>query len=291
MKKIYHFLKKLIILNLKKFLEFKNYIFFLAKKFWDINYHKPKNNQKSGKFKKRKKKIDLGLIRPNYLLDYSTVLKICDVGKEGIEIIEDTAFTSQNYFNESRGLKVASFINDHFEKNDFTGKRILELGPGHYSFAMIARYLGAIVTCVEKDKSFIKLGRKIGFDVHDIDFNDLDLKNFESPFDGLWIKGTFNACNYKSEDSILKFSETITSLVKPDGWAFLTTVNKSADKNQSFVEQRISIQKNILKKLNWECTPIKSSHRKSYALNYSGSYYYFTKNISRIKVYSKSNNE
>lgn len=81
-----------------------------------------------------------------------------------------------------------------FSHEDFRGKEILELGPGHYAFALLARSLGARVVCIENDPTFAKLGRHLGFEIYERNFFDLTEIQLSEKFDGLFVKGTFNAC-------------------------------------------------------------------------------------------------
>ena len=225
--------------------------------------------------------------RPSYILNKSDVGNICDVGAEGVRIIEQTTFTSQRKYNPRRGIRIANIINDFFEPEDFAGKHIIELGPGHYAFALLARHLGAKVTCVERDPHFVKLGRYLGFQVIEKDFNDLNNDLPGVPFDGLWVKGTFNACNYRSNYEVEKFVERLTSLVKIDGWAWLTAVNKTKN-GEAFLMDRINVQLHSFVKNGWMATPIEDDERVLYALNYSGSPNVYSRNLPASAIKERS---
>ncbi len=226
--------------------------------------------------------------RANYLVHRKQVEDICFVGEEGVKILQATDFRSQTDYNPRRGARVANILNDYFEASDFRGKRILELGPGHYAFALLARHLGATVTCIEKDPQFIKLGQHLGIDVRDMDFNDLSLEALgEEPFDGVWAKGTFNSCNYGSEEEVAGFVKRITDLVKPGGWRWFTVVNKTAvagAEGERFLKQRMDAQYRAFLDHGWTATPIPEIDRPLYALKYRGSPFLFSKNLHRYEA-------
>ena len=215
-------------------------------------------------------------------LNQEKVLEVCDVGKQGLDIIASTSFKSQQSFNLRRGLRIANILRDQFELKHFVGQKILELGPGHYAFALLARYLGAEVVCVERDPAFAQLGRHLGFEVLEMDFADLRVKDFEQPFDGLWMKGSFNACVQKNESAIAEFVNRITELISPNGWGWMVTVNKASaalDNAEEFAKSRIEIQRQSFEDAGWDVSLISDEERSRYALNYTGGLYYFTRRI------------
>lgn len=210
---------------------------------------------------------------------------ICDVGEHGRSIIESTSFKSQTSYNFRRGRRMANIINDMFTTENFKGKRILELGPGHYAFALLAKSLGAEVFCIENDPSFAKLGRHLGFEVIEKNFFDLEEIELDRNFDGLFVKGTFNACNVKQPEYIDRFVEKYTSLIKSDGWGWFVTANKSSTNasnigNDNYVNERIELQREAFEKNGWDARTIHADFdRPRYAMNYSGSRYLFTRNL------------
>ncbi len=84
-----------------------------------------------------------------------------------------TEAAQKNYrrYKPARVIGAANVINDCFDRADFAGRRVLELGPGHYTFAIIARSLGAELVCVEKDPVLAEFGRRLGFDVVRLGFS------------------------------------------------------------------------------------------------------------------------
>src|SRR5262245_10573772 len=75
-----------------------------------------------------------------------------------------------------------------FTRPMFAGRRVLEIGPGSYAFAMIARSLGAEVTVIEPHMIFASAGRALGFPVEECDAADLarDGGMRGARFDGIW---------------------------------------------------------------------------------------------------------
>lgn len=224
--------------------------------------------------------------RPDYLIGLDAVDAICEVGDAGRAVIASTSFASQSAYNPRRGRRVANVINDMFEPAHFAGRRIIELGPGHYAFALLARHLGADVVCVERDPAFVQLGRHLGFEVLDQDFNDLHPGQFSDSFDGLWAKGIFNACRPNHDHSLSDFVGRITALLKPDGWGWIVTVNKTRNApagwdSQSFIDHRVELQRQAFAAAGWEVSLIPDTQRSHYALNYANSHYFFTKRLAR----------
>ena len=217
------------------------------------------------------------------LLQISTVLDVCDVGEDGQKIIATTSFKSQQSYNPRRGLRVANILADQFELHHFSQKKIIEFGPGHYAFALLARHLGAEVVCIERDPAFAALGRYLGFQVLEGNFSDILTSREQSLlFDGLWMKGSFNSCAKKDELEIQLFVAGMTKFLSSSSWAWVTTVNKASqniDIHPNFVKTRIELQRDAFYSFGWDISLIDDVTRSRYALNYSGSLYYFTRNI------------
>lgn len=212
--------------------------------------------------------------------------RICDVGTTGREIIDSTDFVSQSSYNYRRGRKIAKIIDDMFLPSHFEGKTLLELGPGHFAFALLARSLGANVVCIENDPNFAALGRHLGFEVIQENFFTLEKIKLEKKFDGLFVKGTFNACNSKDDKSLNDFVRKYSSFLLDDAWGWFVTVNKTGRSEvgmnlNDFVEKRIEAQRNAFENNGWLAQPIPEDFdRRQHAMNYSGSKYLYTKNLS-----------
>ena len=169
------------------------------------------------------------------LIENDEVLKVCQIPEGLLPLISGSGFNSQLEFNHRRGIKVANFINQFMNIEQIKGKRILELGPGHYSFSLIAQNLGAEVVCVERNEGFIRLGKELGFEVANLDFGlDMDALRSLGKFDGLWAKGVYNAYNYNQQE-MSSFFETIDQLLSNQGWGlFISNSNEVLSKISNF---------------------------------------------------------
>jgi len=161
------------------------------------------------------------------------------------------------------------------------GANVLELGPGHYGFALLARALGARVTCFEKDGAFAKLGAHLGFRMWEGDFySELGKGKYEEVFDGVWVKGTFNACHLKKSSRIMDFAKRLDACLRPGGWGLLVPVNKMGpDSGSQLVQECVRSQHDIMVALGWRAVELPESLRRAMAFHYSGSPFIYLKNL------------
>lgn len=211
----------------------------------------------------------------------SFVDKVSNLDSVALKILEDTDFSSQAEFNPRRARKVALAMERFGLTKKVSGQKILELGPGHFGFALIARALGADVTCFEQDPAFCRLGNYLGFSMREGDFySDLGGQSDLESYDGLWIKGTFNACRLGSGKKIADFAQRIDSCLKPEGWGLLVPVNKKGlETDAEEVRACIELQKHSMLSLGWEAMEISESARREMAFLYAGSPFIFVKNL------------
>ncbi len=228
----------------------------------------------------RKLKRELPPKRGERVISTADTLKACTYDQRALSIIEESDFTTHNRVGIHRHVRAANIINDFFEPGHFDGKTLLEFGPGHYSFAMLARHLGAVVMCVERYPPHVELGRHLGFEVLDCDFTKLTTETLGCAVDGLWMKGAFNACNFANDAAVHDVVGRITSVIKPEGWGWNVTVNKAPDRDpQESVDHRVAVQRRAYEEHGWVATPIDEADRKRYAVSYAGSPFYFTRNL------------
>lgn len=197
--------------------------------------------------------------------------------------------TRVTQYSPARAVRISNIINDQFELDHFRGKTILELGPGHYSFSMVARHLGARTLCVDRNPTLLELGRYLGFEVYDMDFYALTAETLGRQVDGLWLKGAFNACYHPSVDTVDRFVEQLNELIDPAGWGWSVTTNKpdermiaqlgDEEKVRRYQQARIEAQRAAFVRYGWSATPILESDRRRYSLKHKGGLYYFTKNL------------
>lgn len=213
------------------------------------------------------------------------VLRACELPADAVELVRGSSSESHTAYNRRRGMRAASAIADFFHLDHFQGRRIIELGPGHYSFSLLARHLGAHVVCVEYDPALCELGRRLGFEVHQADLDRLQPDFFPQPFDGLWLKGCLNACRLESDQRVAEVSRAITGLLRPDGWGWLVPCNKGHDRREpgpaAFVRRRVELQTRSLADLGWTCHDFDLEQRKRYASAYANAPYLFTRNLGR----------
>lgn len=200
-----------------------------------------------------------------------------------VSIIEGSSYNSHHaHVGLHRHIRASNAVNDFFNTQDFAGKRIVEFGPGHYSFAMIARHLGAEVVCVERHEEHARLGRELGFRVIERDFADVTPEGLGAPFDGLWMKGAFNACRMGGRDEIDALVDVMTGMLAPGGWGCCVTVNmlsKDDVEDDPRVADAVEAQRRAFDEAGWDVTPIREEDRKRYAMSYKGSRYYFTRGL------------
>ncbi len=220
--------------------------------------------------------------RGHRLLSPDAVLAACEYPAEAVEIIRGSTFTTHHRVGIHRHLRAANVLNDFFDREHFEDRRVVEFGPGHYSFAMLARALGAEVVCLERYDVHVRLGRALGFEVHDVDFRSLTPEHLGGPVDGLWMKGAFNACQFASEHDVRAFVELQTRLIRPEGWGWCVTVNmtpKDHPPDEPFLQRRMEVQREAYADAGWDLLPIREDDRKRYAVSYQGSTHYFVRNL------------
>lgn len=219
------------------------------------------------------------------LIKTDLAVEICKFDETALEIIRKSTFTTHNKPGVHRAVRAANILNDFFEAEHFYGKTILEFGPGHYSFALLARELGATVICVDRDPVFVELGRHLGFHVIDKDFHDVGLEDIDTKADGLWIKGAFNAARLGNSQQVEGFVRLLTRCTTKEGWGWCVTVNRLKNQESPEGKQRldrwIETQRQFFNNEGWDSRLINENDRARYALKYSGSRYYFTKNLAQ----------
>ncbi len=124
---------------------------------------------------------------------------------------------ASNGYHWSRCVMTADILSVFFEPGHFAGRTVLEIGPGQYAFALLARSLGATVVCIERDPILIELGRYLGFRIIDQDMHSIPAVELENEFDGIWMKGAFNPLSLEIP-AIRKLVNKLVRWSKPGGW-------------------------------------------------------------------------
>jgi len=216
----------------------------------------------------------------NINLTRDDALRICIITEEQLKIVETSSLSSHRDYNPRRGIKVVSALNQYFNSEMFKGKRILEFGPGHYAFSLLARSLGATVECVEIDPVLVELGRELGFKVHEKSFDYISSIGLEGKFDGIWQKGCFNACRFQEEVDMSRYAKEITGILAENGWGWVSTCNKASGvkaNDELFTKQRIELQQTYMKENGWKLRPFTEEIGKKYAIKYANSPVLFTR--------------
>lgn len=209
--------------------------------------------------------------------------KVCDLDAAAKEMITTANLPSHTAFNHRRGFKAANIINDMFRPEHFQNRTIVEFGPGHYSFALLARHLGATVVCVEHDPTLVALGEYLGFEVHKTNLDLITRDFFGRQFDGLWLKACFNACRLPDERAVTRLVEELTGFLTPDAWGWLVPCNKgkapAGEDRAAFEARRVSVQTEAFKGLGWTANVFNIATMKRYASAYANAPHIFTRGL------------
>ena len=209
--------------------------------------------------------------------------KVCDLDATAQELITTSNSPSHTTFNGRRGVKVANIISDMFSPEHFENRTLVEFGPGHYSFAMLARHLGATVVCVEYDPSLVALGEYLGFEVHNTNLDVITHDFFGRKFDGLWLKGCFNACRLPDDRAVTRLVEELTGFLTPDAWGWLVPCNKgkapAGEDQAAFEARRVTAQTQSFKELGWTANEFDNATMRRYASAYRNAPHIFTRGL------------
>ena len=91
------------------------------------------------------------------------------------------------------GLPFERMIDDFFDHQHFSGKVVLDLGPGQYDFNELARKRGAKGYAMDFDPAVIHLGQYKGFEIVEGDLRAISFGTFGHLFDGIFCRGSINA--------------------------------------------------------------------------------------------------
>jgi hypothetical protein len=218
--------------------------------------------------------------RGEHLIRHQDALRVSAFDKIARAIIRDAP--GKNYQKERghRAIRTANLLNDFFERRHFEGKACLELGPGHYNFAMLARFLGATVICVERDPVHAALGRHLGFEVIEKDIFQIGREEL-LPVDGIWLKNVQYRGGYTREEQSV-FLKKLEGLMKREAWGWCVLRNRIAQEHDGTVPGEIPelwTQKAVFEAAGWAAFEILEEDRKRYALNVLGAPWIFTRNL------------
>ena len=129
---------------------------------------------------------------------------------------------------------LADFLGDEL----LQGKRLLDLGPGQWDFAELARERGAqSITGIDNDEAVVELGLYKGFDAVLGDLRDLDAAL--GPFDGVFCKFSINAFWAATDEDAAAYARSVAVL---GGWAWIAPWNGAPASFTGDVERRLAAQ-------------------------------------------------
>lgn len=116
---------------------------------------------------------------------------------------------------------------------DLEKKLLLDLGPGQFDFAEIARPKGAIVHSIDNDPSVIELGEYKGLNVKLDNLKKLPKIKYDFKFDAVFCKYSINAFWFHdNDDRHREYIESINNLMNEDGFAWIAPWNGVPKKTQ-----------------------------------------------------------
>jgi hypothetical protein len=126
-----------------------------------------------------------------------------------------------------RQVRLDEIMDDFALAGRCAGSRILELGPGHFEFAELARDAGALeVVAVDNDPAVVQLGEARGFRTLEMDIREISLDSLGGPFDGIFCRSSFNAVWFGvSREVHEEWADRLASLLAADAWAWLAPWN------------------------------------------------------------------
>lgn len=144
---------------------------------------------------------------------------------EELKIIEKAIQPGVRYAKASRAA-IKNILSDFFPNVVFEGKKFLELGPGHWDFAELARERGATTNGVDNDPAVVSLGKYKGFPVREANLEYIQAADYEHRFDGLFCKFSCNAFSFHgNQTKLTNRGSELADLLNPNGWAWVAPWN------------------------------------------------------------------
>src|ERR1044071_5473675 len=75
-----------------------------------------------------------------------------------------------------------------FTPGDLSGRRIVDLGPGHYQFCTLVAAASGCPIGIERDPALVELGVELGYEVVEKDVVAVSPVDVGGPVDGLFAK-------------------------------------------------------------------------------------------------------
>jgi hypothetical protein len=194
-----------------------------------------------------------------------------------------------SFFAASRIIHTANIMNTFFQVSDFAGRSVLELGPGQFAFALLARSLGSKVSTLDKNAFFVDCAKVLDFPIYHLDYYQCPASDVSTRFDGLWLKGSFSALVPGDETIIREIAAKLSGWIVPGGWGFVAPNNKEEKYRGKFGERYaeemrrlIEVQRAAMESAGWRTVVLTPTRRQYLGLAstaYGASRYLFIQNL------------
>ncbi|HEY1299350.1 MAG TPA: class I SAM-dependent methyltransferase [Stellaceae bacterium] len=151
--------------------------------------------------------------------------------------------------DQQSDAKFRSLFEYFFAGRDFSGREVLELGPGQCDFSRFAAAAGASVTVMDHDPAVVALGRKRGYEAIIGDFLTFDWGTLRARFDGLFARNSISVQRFSDPASFEALIDGVCSVLKPSGWGWVVPWNRfrgtpSAEIGRMLESQRKALERN-----------------------------------------------
>ena len=140
-----------------------------------------------------------------------------------------------------------NIFDDFFDQISFDEGPIIDLGPGHYDFGVIATERGATdVLGFDNDEAVLELGRHKGFRTVSGKIQEVSSSTLNETFSGVFNKFALNSFwFFDNQSAQIEFVDRIAGLIKPNGWGWIAPWNgipKKAELNDDEISDILQTQ-------------------------------------------------
>lgn len=165
----------------------------------------------------------------------------------------------------------ARIFKDFLDYSEFAGKTFLDLGPGQFDFAVLARERGADAFGVDNDPAVLELGRYKGFEVKSYRLQYIQVSDFDRKFDGVFCKFSFNAFWFKHDPARHRNAvRQIGKLMTDGAWGWIAPWNgvpKGTHLSRRAIAEVLDVQAQTFKALGFEGFDLAVPLAKYYGVN------------------------
>lgn len=190
-----------------------------------------------------------------------------------IEIISKAV--QKNVANPNRSREpFFRIFEDFFGEVEFSGKTLLDLGPGQYDFGVLARDRGANSWGFDKDPAVLELGRYKDFEVREINLVKLHKDEIGQKFDGIFCKFSWNAFWFRRDDGNHRDAILfLKDLLKEDGWIWIAPWNgipSSEEISETRVEEILDLQIKLFEEIGCKAIFLDEDSVRRYGVHGKG---------------------